>query len=278
MRRVPVFYDERMVADSRGFSPSGRKPRPVVDDWSRRGLPISVHAFDPVTPPDLMRCHDPAYVRGVLSGHIPNGHGNTCMRIAESLLWTNGSFIAAARHALTVGVACSPSSGFHHANYESGGGFCTFNALALTVVLLQSTAPRIAIIDADAHYGDGTDAIIERLDLDVEHWTFGRSVPAFDAMMDRLEGMFRSWSDECLDLLLYQAGADPHVEDPLGGFLTSEQMRLRDRLVFTRCAEHGIPVVWNLAGGYQQKADGSIPAVLDLHRATMEECAAAFVA
>jgi hypothetical protein len=36
------------------------------------------------------------------------------------------------------------------------------------------------------------------------------------------------------DLILYQAGADPHASAPLGGVLTSQPMSERDRLVFER--------------------------------------------
>ncbi len=58
------------------------------------------------------------------------------------------------------------------------------------------------------------------------------------------------------DVLLYQAGADPHIDDPLGGWLTTEQLRERDRSVFQTCRERGIPVAWNLAGGYQRCKSG----------------------
>jgi acetoin utilization deacetylase AcuC-like enzyme len=32
------------------------------------------------------------------------------------------------------------------------------------------------------------------------------------------------------EVLLYQAGADPHINDPLGGWLTTAQLRERDRI------------------------------------------------
>ena len=53
------------------------------------------------------------------------------------------------------------------------------------------------------------------------------------------------------DIVLYQAGADPHVDDPLGGFLTTTQLATRDWKVFDGLRQHGIPVAWDLAGGYQ---------------------------
>jgi len=71
--------------------------------------------------------------------------------------------------------------------------------------------------------------------------------------------------------LLYQAGADAHIDDPLGGWLTTAQMRQRDALVFEAALGYGIPVVWNLAGGYQRDADGGIGPVLAIHRATLDE-------
>ena len=54
------------------------------------------------------------------------------------------------------------------------------------------------------------------------------------------------------DLILYQAGADPHIDDPLGGWLTTKQLQQRDKRVFSASAEWKIPVAWNLAGGYQR--------------------------
>ncbi len=71
------------------------------------------------------------------------------------------------------------------------------------------------------------------------------------------------------DVLLYQAGADAHVNDPLGGWMTSEQLVRRDRIVFSTSAQVGLPVAWNLAGGYQTDAGGGISPVLAIHRETM---------
>lgn len=50
--------------------------------------------------------------------------------------------------------------------------------------------------------------------------------------------------------------------------MTTGELRRRDEIVFEILAELGIPVVWNLAGGYQKAADGSIPVVLEIHENT----------
>ena len=76
--------------------------------------------------------------------------------------------------------------------------------------------------------------------------------------------------------MLYQAGADPHVNDPLGGWLTTEQLRERDARVFEAVARLGVPVVWNLAGGYQRDANDGIGPVLEIHRNTALEHARVF--
>lgn len=72
------------------------------------------------------------------------------------------------------------------------------------------------------------------------------------------------------DLIIYQAGADQHINDPYGGLLTTSQMIKRDELVFNYAKLHNIPIVWNLAGGYQRDSEGTIEPVLDCHRNTMK--------
>ena len=74
------------------------------------------------------------------------------------------------------------------------------------------------------------------------------------------------------DVVLYQAGADPHINDPYGGWLTTDELRQRDAVVFDALKAAGVPVAWDLAGGYQTERDGSIPKVLEIHDNTMREC------
>jgi acetoin utilization deacetylase AcuC-like enzyme len=268
-----------MVADSGSYSPSAAKPRQVTQDWQGRGLPITVECFLPMTRDELATAHCRRYVDDVLDLLQPNGHGNCSEDVAQSLPWTTGSMVAAALAALETGVACSPSSGFHHAGYDNGGAFCTFNGLMVAAVALLDRGCRVCIIDADAHYGDGTDEILDQLELtdQVLHWTYGRRTLTAEEMFEEIDEL-RSEMNESHDwVVLYRAGADPHVDDPLGGYLTTEEMRQRDRYVFQMCKGAGIPLAWNLAGGYQREPDGSIPIVLELRGNTMQECCAVFL-
>jgi acetoin utilization deacetylase AcuC-like enzyme len=274
---IPVFYREDMLAEADSFSPSAGKPRHVVAAWDAASLPIRIESYPPATLDELCRSHDAAYVRGVLSLEFPNGFDNRREDVARSLPWTTGAMLAAAREALRRGVACAPVSGFHHAHYASGGGFCTFNGLTVSAsaLLSEGIVRRVLILDCDQHFGDGTEQILERLDLErtVENVSFGRWFDAPqepDAYLAELGEQVSRFAD--FDLVLYQAGADVHVDDPLGGVLTTGQMIERDRIVFEAARDAGVPIAWNLAGGYQEP----LSRVVELHVNTMRCCALAY--
>ena len=270
---MKVFYSSHQsVPDNASFSPSAGKPQRIVAQWQER-YPIELVEPRPVTPEELCLAHDPTYVREVLACRKENGFSNRSAQVAQSLPWTTGSLVSAARWVVAQGgIACSPTSGFHHACYDRGGGFCTFNGLMVAAMLLRPLVKRVGILDCDYHYGNGTDDIMRRLGVDfVSHYTTGARDELSDAdqFLEELPGLLEAMQ---ADVLIYQAGADAHLWDPLGGWMTSVQMRRRDKAVFSFCQERGMPVVWNLAGGYQE----DFQSVLDLHHATMEECLAAF--
>jgi acetoin utilization deacetylase AcuC-like enzyme len=271
---LPVFFTPRMVAESGSFSPSAAKPAQVVASWRERGLPIEILEPAPATVDELARAHDRAHVEDILACREPNGFGTRSPAVAASLPFTSGAMLAGARHAIAHrAITCAPVSGFHHAGYRSVGGFCTFNGLMVAALALhvEDRVARVGILDCDVHYGDGTDEIIEKLDAAswVDHFTAG------DHYMERRHAAellahlpWRIRAMRGCDVVLYQAGADPHVDDALGGMMTTAELRRRDEIVFETLAELGIPVVWNLAGGYQRAKDGSIPAVLEIHENT----------
>jgi acetoin utilization deacetylase AcuC-like enzyme len=268
-----TFFSNEMVASSGSFSPSASKPAEVVRSWQASGLPLEIVPPTPVTEEMLCLAHDPDYVRGVLRCERPNGFGKTSADVARSLPFTTGAMLSAARDAIRTGtVAAAPCSGFHHAGYRSGGAFCTFNGLVVTAQVLveERLARRVGILDFDQHYGDGTDDIIDRLGLGfITHVTAGATYSAPSQASQFLNGI-DLWLEAMAscDVILYQAGADPHIDDPLGGWLTNEQLRERDARVFEGAKRRGIPLAWNLAGGYQSP----IRKVLDIHDATAQEC------
>jgi len=271
---VPVFYHSAMSIDIESRSPSAGKPIRVIEDWLLHKLDFSFGVVKPLDIADLMGAHSPAFVNGVFALGIDNGFGTRDRAVNESLLWTNGSFVAAAEHVAKFGgFACSPTSGFHHAGYSECGGFCTFNGLMIAAYRLIQQGSRVGILDMDFHFGDGTADIIEMLSRRAERRVSHVSGWSKDTdAEDLLDGIPNLIDEMDCDVLFYQAGADMHLDDPLGGCMTTAQLRERDRVVFQHCRKRELPCVWCLAGGYAVEEDGSIPKVLEIHRNTMLEC------
>ena len=274
MEKLAVFYNpSQTVRNNNSFSPSAGKPEHVTNMYRKNPRVEVVGSFKPLAREDFYIAHQRRHVDEVLSCEKMNGFGSKSQAVADSLPWTAGSFLWAAVHAIRNNTATmSPTSGFHHAGYSNCTGFCTFNGLVIAAQHLRGQlASRVGIIDFDAHYGDGTDDIIDRLKLNyIEHLTFGkfaRSGANFDMWLDGLEEHLTKRFSDC-DVLFYQAGADPHIDDPLGGYLTTEQMKRRDDIVFRVAKTLDLPIVWNLAGGYQEP----FQKVLDIHQNTLDAC------
>lgn len=177
--------------------------------------------------------------------------------------------------------------GFHHAFANHGEGFCLFNDVAVAIQVLRRDQGlgRVAIIDLDLHHGNGTAMIFSR---DPDVFTFSmhqqHNYPAFkpastldiglrDGTTDseylaRLDGALPKVLAFHPALVFYLAGADPYVDDQLGGLsLTRDGLRRRDRFVFEAFARAGIPLVLTLAGGYARRIEDTVA----IHVATVEE-------
>ena len=275
---IPVFFCDAMQAHVESLSPSAHKPLAAVQSWLALGIPLSVISPKPVTREELARAHDREHVDAILDCRAMNGFYTRASDVAASLRYTSGSMLAAAREALRNGrVAVAPTCGFHHAQYAKADAFCTFNGLMVTGLALKAEglAQRVGILDLDQHYGDGTEDIINTMGIDfvthfssAENYNWESQAAEFLEMVPQFVATMR----DC-DVVLYQAGADPHINDPLGGWLTTEQLAERDRLVFETASELRIPLAWNLAGGYQSP----LRKVLDIHDNTMRACAAVYL-
>ncbi len=285
-----VFYDEKQVVNQPGHdSPSSSKPKLVLEEWKSIGLPLEVCPVTPVTVEQIKLAHYPSFVDGILNNTTENGFGNKSEKVAASLPYTSGSFLSAARDALKTGtVACSPTSGFHHASYATAEGFCTFNGLMISALTLkqEGLVKRVGILDLDHHYANGTDDIIHQLDLDwLTHYTIAQECLRFhepapqdpemtqaEFWVYRLPSICRLFKD--CDIVFFQAGGDLWEGDPYAwyGGLSVHQMDVRDNTVFASMKEQGIPCVWNLAGGYKRDDHGTIAPVLRLHNQTAEAC------
>lgn len=251
------------------FSPSWKKPREFVSHISDKADRDGVDFHQSTSALTLLKhVHQSRYVDEVMSGVQPNGFGTTDTSIANSCTYTCGAMVEGVMRAVEGYTSCVPVSGFHHAGWDYGGGFCTFNGLALAAVIAQEFDMNPGIVDLDMHYGDGTVSILSKMGIEnIPHYTYGGTTFSDkgkgDAFIKVLPGVMDRVFSGC-KVLLYQAGADPHIDDPLGGALTTAQMKARDDIVFGYAKDMKIPVVWNLAGGYQD----DLKKVLALHEQT----------
>lgn len=86
----------------------------------------------------------------------------------RSALRSTHSAVAAAEHVAASGGAayalCRPSG--HHAHRDRAGGFCYLNSSAAAAARLLQSWSKVAVLDVDAHHGDGTQNIFyQRADV-----------------------------------------------------------------------------------------------------------------
>jgi acetoin utilization deacetylase AcuC-like enzyme len=230
---------------------------------------------------ELALVHTPAYIQGVATGALEPALQREIgfpwsPAMAERARRSVGATVAAARDALTQGVAGNLAGGTHHAYAHKGGGFCVFNDIAVTARLMQAEAWRhqrqtlkVAVIDLDVHQGNGTAHVFandpsvftlslhgeknfpfrkEPSDLDVGLPDGCTDEPYLAALYQALQSLQDRFDPQ---LVIYLAGADLHEGDRLGRLkLTMDGMQARDRVVMDWAWQRRLPVVLCMGGGY----------------------------
>jgi acetoin utilization deacetylase AcuC-like enzyme len=149
--------------------------------------------------------------------------------------------------------------------------------IAATKLVAEGRCNRISIVDCDMHWGNGTDDILEKIPdahryINIsfgKYFVYDASAEHYLRYFDNVRQQLEAFQP---DLIIYQSGADVHVDDPFGGILTEEQMYERDIKMFAIAKELNIPITWTLAGGYQKDKDGGCSYVLKLHMNTFDAC------
>jgi acetoin utilization deacetylase AcuC-like enzyme len=219
------------------------------------------NAEEPIYAETILRLkslHDEKHVESVLSGKVANGYGTYgAVAFAENMHSVHSCAIM--REAALVAIkdpsipVFAPVSGFHHAGIDFSNGYCTFNGLVLAAMAVHHVKPsaNILIIDGDGHYGDGTDDFVKGQNLS---WLGNCSLAKNEVDGDHETAMEILRACLCIikwDLVIYQAGADSHEDDPyMSGYLTDGQWDRRDSTIFAHCKDTKTPIVFNLAGGY----------------------------
>jgi acetoin utilization deacetylase AcuC-like enzyme len=240
------------------------------------GAPITIHAPAPMPREWLEAVHCPTYVDEVFRAEVPRDKERrigfpVTPAIRDRVRHTNGGTWLAAQLARVHGYAANSAAGSHHALHDTGAGYCVFNDLAVTAnrLIAERDARRVLIVDLDVHQGDGTASLtagredIFTLSLHAEKNFPVRKarsnldVGLADGVDDDgyMEALTRYLpqvlSDFAPDLVLYQAGVDPHAEDKLGRLaLSNAGLAARDRFVVRAARARRLPIASALGGGY----------------------------
>ena len=187
---------------------------------------------------------------------------------------TMAAMAAAVQHGWSICVG----GGMHHAHAGDGAGWCVYSDWYLGLRRLRSASDgkivRAMYIDLDVHQGNGVarDKLrFEDADLFIVDMYNGNLWPgdgyAKEAM--NVDAAYKSGIADheylealktCLkrsfdrfkpDIIMYNAGTDVLVGDPLGRCNVSPTgIVLRDQMVWEAALIHGVPICMALSGGY----------------------------
>ena len=208
--------------------------------------------------------------------------------VQRSLVATGGTVLAS-KLAINYGLACNTAGGSHHANFDSGAGYCVFNdvAVAAHYLLDRGLAGRILILDLDVHQGNGNSDIFKNnknvftfsmhsktnyplkksiSDLDVE---LSDNMEDYD-YLKVLKYYLAQLNEENFDFVFYIAGVDIHFNDRLGKLkISDEGIKIRDEIVTENFFSKGIPLCGVLGGGYNKDFNK----LVELHSILHQSCA-----
>jgi len=236
----------------------------------------------------LEAVHDPHYIDDVLlHGRSGEWSGKRLDLAHLAHRMAGGTFLAA--QALLDGKALTAGNfagAKHHAMPDHSSGFCVFNDFAMVATYLLSEEPsiqRIAILDIDAHHGDGTEEVLRHdprvLTFSIHDSTifpgtgyhddeaaqaFNVPLPAGSQDTELAQGVHRFIdlaADFQPDIGFIAIGADGHETDPLSTLRYSIN-GMAASVATVRKAFPDMPILLGGAGGYQPDS------------ATPEACAA----
>ena len=233
------------------------------------------------TKDELLRVHSSRYIAEVLDDHKSGQWAGARPDLSNlSALFAGGTLVAL--DALLTGktnTAIHFPGAKHHAQYDYSSGFCVFADFSLAAdIATKDHGKRVAILDIDAHHGDGTENLTadnpdvltfsihemgifpgtgnesEPLKM-VYNYPLGSNVewqnPNKDdkALLDGAIEFCRLADQFKPDLLFIACGADGHAEDPLS-FLQFSVEGFREVAELLRSRFPTQPVLMGGAGGY----------------------------
>jgi len=254
--------------------------------------------FDPpeISEERVLRIHTREYLDKLLTQNLnkkeerATGFPLSDKLVKRELIITQGT-IQAIDHSIENGVSANIAGGTHHAYRDRGEGFCLLNDIAVgsAYAMTELGLNQILVVDLDVHQGNGTAKIFEN---DPQVFTFSmhgaKNYPLRKERSDLDIGLPDGTKDEDYlailkntlpdlitelnpELIFFQSGVDVLESDKLGRLaLTIEGCKQRDRIVFEETKKRGIPIVFNMGGGYSKKITVIIEAHANTYRTARE--------
>jgi acetoin utilization deacetylase AcuC-like enzyme len=290
---IPLYYHEdyAQITQTPGHPESPDRVKAIMNLIAELKFPAQIISPDRMDDNYLFKVHDEDHVRkirdfgvGYMDPDTYHHDGTYAMSLRAA-----GGVVAATEKSITERrpVFSIPRPPGHHAGINFNMGFCYFNNVALAARKALDSydeISKVAIIDIDAHHGNGTSDIFARngdvLYISTHQWGIfpgtghqnevGRGPGEGKTVNLPLMGgsgdpSFKECIDEIIapvteqfapDLILVSIGGDSHTMDPLTSLTLSTPGHLE---VLSRIKElgdrisHG-RIMYELEGGYHPRA------------------------
>lgn len=230
---------------------------------------------------ELEIVHHPGYVSQVIDDHQSGEWSGSRPDLSElASMFTGGTLVALNKLLEGYRTAIHFPGAKHHAQKDRSSGFCVFADFAIAAhIATEIHGKRVAILDIDAHHGDGTENLTLANDnvLTFSIHEYGifpgtgyASYPQFNAFNYPLNSPLltqdKGLDDKSLhkgvdqfiklakkfkpDILFIACGADAHKTDPLSNlqYTVDGYVGVATKI---RDAFPNMPVLMGGAGGYQ---------------------------
>lgn len=230
---------------------------------------------------ELERVHSKEYVSEVLDTHTSEQWAGARPDLSNLAVLFAGGTLEALQLLLSgqAETAIHFPGAKHHAQYDYSSGFCIFADFALAAdIATKDYGKKVAILDIDAHHGDGTENLTadnpDVLTFSIHErgifpGTGNESYPEKNAynyplgsqeagqnpnkdnqaLYSGVQEFCRLADDFNPDLLFIACGADAHIEDPLSSLqITTEGFVTVAEII--RSEFPNIPILMGGAGGY----------------------------
>jgi acetoin utilization deacetylase AcuC-like enzyme len=243
---------------------------------------FALEESSPAADEDLLLVHTPAWLARLKANDLtPAEEEALALPFSKQifpLAWRMaGGMLAAARRALAGGLGIFPAGGGHHAFPDRGEGFCPVNDIAIAArrLLAEGAVKSPAVIDLDAHQGNGTAFIFSGGEVKTfsahkadgyprlrVRSTMDADLPAGaadEAYLAAVKKGIKDFLDLARpDLVFALCTADAYERDPLGGLaVSSAGLAERDRFLFEELAARNIPACLLLGGAYSEPAEAA---------------------